>query len=127
MELPYENKPDYKNTAIAIRYTLQNRQNPDVLFTKEIEENGKMPFLDCLVTQDYLQKTDTYRPITRPVIVQPDLSQGYNYTDFDETSATRLRLTWQPMQDETDYLNNVFSKNKNALKIGFSLACLKTR
>ena len=47
-------------------------------------------------TNDKLQKTDTYRQITRPVIVQPDLSQGYNYTDFDETSATSLRLTWQP-------------------------------
>ena len=29
-----------------------NRQNADIQFTKEIEENGKMPFLDCLVTRD---------------------------------------------------------------------------
>ena len=58
-----------------------NRQNEDIQFTKEIEENDKIPFLDCLVTRDnnnwtknyYLQKTDTYRPITRPVFVQPDL------------------------------------------------------
>ena len=34
--------------------------------------------------------------LNRPVIVQPDLSQGYNYTDFDETSTTGLRLAWQP-------------------------------
>ena len=61
-----------------------NRQNADVQFTKEIEENGK---------NDYLQQTDTYRPITRPVFVQPDLSQGYYYPDSDETSATSLRLT----------------------------------
>ena len=78
-----------------------NRQN--LQFTKEIEENGKIPFLDYLVTRDnnrlkidILQKTDTYRPITRPVFVQPDLSQGYYYPDFNETSATSLRLTWQP-------------------------------
>ena len=32
-------------------------------------------------TNDNLQKTDTYRQITRPVIVEPDLSQGYNYTE----------------------------------------------
>ena len=77
-----------------------NRQNADIQFTKEIEENGKIPFLDCLVTHDnnrlkidILQKTDTYRPITRPVFVQPDLSQGYYYLDFNETSATSLRLT----------------------------------
>ena len=51
-----------------------DRQNADTQFTKEIEENGKIPFLDCLVTRDnnklrndYLQKTDTYQPITRPV------------------------------------------------------------
>ena len=29
-----------------------NRQNADIQFTKEIEENGKIPFLDCLVTCD---------------------------------------------------------------------------
>ena len=76
-----------------------NRQNTDIQFTKEIEENDKIPFLDCLVTRDNnklkldnLRKTDTYRPITRPLFVQPDLSQGYYYPDFDETSATRLRL-----------------------------------
>jgi len=49
------------------------RQKADIQFPKEIEENGKIPFLDCLVTRDNnnLQKTDTYRPITRPAIVQP--------------------------------------------------------
>ena len=44
------------------------------------------------ITKDNLQKTDTYLQITRPVIVKPDLSQGYNYTDFDETSPPSLRL-----------------------------------
>ena len=28
-----------------------NRQNADIQFTKEIEENGKIPFLDFLVTR----------------------------------------------------------------------------
>ena len=44
-------------------------------------------------------------------MVQPDLSQGYNHTDFDETSATSLRLTSDSPQNEIDHLNNVFSKN----------------
>ena len=80
-----------------------NRQNMDIQFTKEIEENSKIPFLDCLDTCDNnrlwttnTQKTDTYRQITRPVFVQPNLSQGYYYSDFDETSPTSLWLTWQP-------------------------------
>ena len=29
-----------------------NVQNADIQFTKEIEENGKLPFLDCLVSRD---------------------------------------------------------------------------
>ena len=28
-----------------------NRQNADMQFTKKIEENSKIPFLDCLVTR----------------------------------------------------------------------------
>ena len=42
-----------------------NRLNVDIHFTKKIEENGKIPFLDCLhgrsrqqqTTNDILQKT----------------------------------------------------------------------
>ena len=73
-----------------------NRQNADIQFAKEIEENDEIFFLVYLVTRDNLQKTDTYRQITRPVIVQPNLLQSYNYTDFDETSAISLLLAWQP-------------------------------
>ena len=29
-----------------------NERNTNVQFTKEIEENGKIPFLDCLVTRE---------------------------------------------------------------------------
>jgi len=29
-----------------------NEQDADTQFTKEIEENGKLPFLDCLVSRD---------------------------------------------------------------------------
>ena len=59
-----------------------------------------------LQTTIYRKPTHHYRPITRPVFVQPGLSQGYYYPDFDEKSATSLRLTWQPTR-QTDYLNNI--------------------
>ena len=29
-----------------------SKQNAHIQFTKEIEENGKLPFVDCLVTRD---------------------------------------------------------------------------
>ena len=42
-----------------------NRQNADIQFSKEIEENGKIPFLDCLVTCDNNKlKTSIYRKLT---------------------------------------------------------------
>ena len=51
-----------------------NRQNEDIQFNKEIEENGIIRFLDCLVTRDnnilkttIYRKPKTYRPITRPL------------------------------------------------------------
>ena len=69
-----------------------NRRNADIQFTKGVEENEKTSSLGCLVTRDNLQKTDTYRQITRPVIVQPNLLQSYNYMDFDETSAISFLL-----------------------------------
>ena len=42
-----------------------DRQNADIQFAKEIEENTKRPFLDCLVTRDnYKLRTTTYRKPT---------------------------------------------------------------
>ena len=42
-----------------------NRQNADIQFTKEIEENGKIPFLDCLVTRNNNKlQTTVYRKPT---------------------------------------------------------------
>ena len=29
-----------------------NEQNADIQFTREVEENGKLPFLDCLVSRN---------------------------------------------------------------------------
>ena len=81
-----------------------NRQKVDIKFSKEIEENGKIPFLDRLVTcnNNRLRMTIYRKHVptnyTRPVIVQPNLSQCYN--NFDKTSTTRLRLAWQPSKQD---------------------------
>ena len=43
-----------------------NEQNADIQFTKEIEENGKLPFLDCLVSRDNNElRTTVYRKPTQ--------------------------------------------------------------
>ena len=49
--------------------------------------------------------------IPKPVIWQPDVSQGNNNTDFDRTSATSLLVIWQ-LTRQTYYLNNIFIKSK---------------
>ena len=42
-----------------------NEQNTNIQFTKEIEENGKIPFLDCLVTRENnTLRTTVYRKPT---------------------------------------------------------------
>ena len=94
-----------------------NRQNADIQFTKEIEENDKKPFLDCLVTCDNNKlKTTIYRKPTHTdrLLVQ----SSYNPTSHKATTIRTLTRRAQlvcdspdSLQDETDYLNNVFSKN----------------
>ena len=85
--------------------------------TKEIEENGKIPFLDCLVTRDNKKlKTTIYR---KPTHTDRSLDQSsYNPTSHKATTIWTLTRQAQlvcdspdSLQDETDYLNNVFSKN----------------
>ena len=94
-----------------------NRQNADIQFTKEIEENGKIPFLDCLVTRDNNKlKTTIYR---KPTHTDRLLDQSsYNPTSHKATTIRTLTRRAQlvcdspdSLQDETDFLNNVFSEN----------------
>ena len=93
------------------------RQNADIQFTKEIEENGKIPFLDCLVTRDnnklkttiYRKPTHTYR-----LLDQPSYNPASHKATTIRTLTRRVQLVCDSpdsLQDETDYLNNVFSKN----------------
>ena len=67
-----------------------NRQNIDIQFTKEIEENGKIPFLDCLVTRDNNNRLNTtvYR---KPTHTDRLLDQSsYNPTSHKATTIQTL-------------------------------------
>ena len=85
-----------------------NRQNPHIQFTKDIEENGKIPFLDCLVSRD---ENNCYGP--------PFTENRHTLTDYSTNHPTTLLLTkprlvcdsTDSLTDETNYLNNFFSKN----------------
>ena len=62
-------------------------------FTKEIEENGKLPFLDCLVSRDNNElQTIVYRKPTHTdrLLDESSYNLTAHYKDFDETSTTSL-------------------------------------
>ena len=94
-----------------------NEQNIDIQFTKEIEENGTLPFLDCLVTHDNNKlRTTVYR---KPTHTDRLLDQSsYNPTSHKATTIKALTRRVQllcdspnALQDENDYLQRVFHKN----------------
>ena len=92
-------------------------QNADIRFTKEIEENGKIPFLVCLVTRDNNElRTTIYR---KPTHTDRLLDQSsYNPTSHKATAIRTLTRRVQLVCDSPDsltheikYLDNAFNKN----------------
>ena len=94
-----------------------NEQNADIQFTKEIEENGKLPFLDCLISRhsDVL-RTTVYRKPTHTDRLLDESS--YNPTSHKATTIKTLTrraqlvcVTPDSLRDENRYLERVFHKN----------------
>ncbi|KAL9972266.1 hypothetical protein ACROYT_G018545 [Oculina patagonica] len=66
-----------------------NEQNADIQFTREIEENGKLPFLDCLVSRDNNKiRTTVYRKPTHTDRLLDETS--YNPTSHKATTIKTL-------------------------------------
>ena len=94
-----------------------NKQNADIQFTKEIKENGKLPFLDCLVSRDNNKlHTTVYRQPTQTERLLDESS--YNPTSYKATTIKTLMTQAQlvcntpdSLRDETRYLEHVFRKN----------------
>ncbi|XP_067048662.1 uncharacterized protein [Acropora muricata] len=95
-----------------------NEQNTNIQFTKEIHENGKIPFLDCLVTRknntlritvygkpthtDRLLVETSYNPISHKATTVRTLTRRAKIVcDYDDS-----------LTDEIKHLNTVFTKNK---------------
>ena len=94
-----------------------NEQNADIQFTKEIEENGKLPFLDCLVSRNNNElHTTVYRKPTHTDRLLNESS--YNLTSHKATTIRTLTRRAQlvcdtpdSLWDENRYLKCVFHKN----------------
>ena len=66
-----------------------NKQNTNIQFTKEIEENGKLPFLDCLVSRNNNElHTTVYRKPTHTNRLLDKSS--YNPTSHKATTIRTL-------------------------------------
>ena len=92
-------------------------QNVDIQFTKEIEDNGKLPFLDCLVSLDNNEKQMTvYRKPTHT----DRLLEESSYNPTIKTLTRRAQLvcdTPNNLRDENIYHELVFQKNSYNLTL----------
>ena len=94
-----------------------NEQNADIQFTREVEEDGKLPFLDCLVSRDEnTLRTTVYRKATHTDRLLDESS--YNPTSHKATTIKTLTRRAQlvcntpdSLSDENKYLRRVFDKN----------------
>ena len=94
-----------------------NRQNSDIQFTRELEDNGKIPFLDYLVSRD---DTRLWTTVDRkPTQADRLLDQSsYNPTSHWATTVRTLTRRAQIICDSTDslrdenkHLRQIFHKN----------------
>ena len=99
-----------------------NEQNADIQFTKEIKENRKLPFLDCLVSRDNELWATVYNKTAHTDRLLDESS--YNPTSHKavKTLTRQAQLvcdTQDSLRDENKYLEHVFIKdNYNADFIG---------
>ena len=94
-----------------------NRQNSDIQFTRELEDNSKIPFLDCLVSRDDTRlRTTVYR---KPTHTERLLDQSSNNpTSHRATTVRTLTRSAQiicdsadSLRDENEHLRQLFHKN----------------
>ena len=97
-----------------------NKRNTSIQFTKVIEENGKIPFLDCLVTRENnTLRTTVYK---KPTHTDGLLGQtSYNRTSHKATTVRTLTRRAQTvchshdsLTDEAKHLNTVLLRTTTA-------------
>ena len=87
-----------------------NEQNADIQCTKEMEENGKFPFLDCLVSRQF---TET-RPISTDYLTNhPTVTRLHTKPTTIKTLTRRAQPvcdTSESLRGENRYLEHVLTK-----------------
>ena len=94
-------------TAVHQNKIDEFHEHTNIQFTKEVEENGKIPFLDCLVTRENnTLRTTVYR---KPTHTDRLLDQTfYNPTSHKATTVRTLRTRRaQIVCDSHDSLTNI--------------------
>ena len=87
-------------------YDHLNEQNDDIQFIKEIEENKKLPFQDCLVSPyNNVLRTAVYRKPTHTDRLRDESS--YNPTSHKATTIKTLTRRAQLVCDTPDSLRDV--------------------
>ena len=91
-----------------------NEQNADIQFTREVEEDGKLPFLDCLVSRDEnTLRTTVYRKPTHTdrLLDESSYISTLHKATTIKTLTRRAQLvcnTPDSLSDENKYLRRVF-------------------
>ena len=77
-----------------------NKQNTSIQFTNDIEENGKTPFVDCLVARE----NNTYDRLRTTVYRKPTQLKLLGQTSYNPTShkPTTLRTLTRNAQNVCD-------------------------
>ena len=77
-----------------------NRQNNDIQFTRELEDNGKIPFLDCLVSRvnTRLRTTVNRKPTHTDRLLDqssysPNFAQGHYGQNSNKAPTNYLRVS----------------------------------
>ena len=90
-----------------------NELNTDIQFTSEVKENGKLPFLDCLVSCDNNSlQTTVYRKLTHT-------NRLLDKSSYDPIShkATTIRTLTRRAQLVCNTTDSLFDKNKLTVKL----------
>ena len=92
-------------------HTHLNEQNADIQFSKGIEENGKLPFLDCLASRDNKElRTTVY---TKPIHTTRLLDKSFTVEQPTSHKTTTIKTLTRRAQLLCDTPDSLCDKNRH--------------